>query len=197
MKNELNPDCRQFLRVISYNISAIEEAIDPIFPRMSPSPEDVFIKYIFDSMESAIYELQSKMPGYWKKQITEFLSGWNKSPDFDYHLTKLIKLKDDCLGEFTDNNSHNEDYTRVTWYGNKYKFTGQQSKVIRALWNEWENSNFGLSEKEIKVKIDSDAKRIRLTEIFKDKKSNTSHPALGCMIIKEKGCYKLAEKKPK
>jgi len=83
---------------------------------------------------------------------------------------------------------HNADFTAVNWFGKEYQFAlGFQSNIVKALWDEWERTGFGLHQGTICELIDSERESLRLDKVFRN------HPAFGKMIQKSgDGAYKLA-----
>lgn len=96
--------------------------------------------------------------------------------------------------------THSADFTEVKWYGGeKYEFAyGAQSRVVQALWEEWEKGELGLHQDTIGQKIGSRSERFRLRDIFRVEKDGkrTMHPAWGTVIVEVgKGRFRLAPEK--
>lgn len=84
---------------------------------------------------------------------------------------------------------HNADFTMVSWFGTEYQFAlGVQSSAVKALWEEWEKTNLGLSQQTICQSIDSERDNFRMNNAFRN------HSAMGTMIQTiGKGLYRLVK----
>jgi hypothetical protein len=87
--------------------------------------------------------------------------------------------------------THSEDFTSVNWYGELYSFSkGQQAEVVKLLWAEYEKGEHGLSAETLAEKLDSQAARFRVRDVFRRK--GAMHPAWGKTILQiAKGVYAL------
>ncbi len=99
------------------------------------------------------------------------------------HSVEAAALGRQCL--------HNSEFTWVRWYGVEYTFAkGQQSRVVQALWREWEDCDrrpgVGISQEKLGEVAGSSAERFELRSVFKD------HPAWRKMINRaSKGSFAL------
>jgi hypothetical protein len=133
------------------------------------------------------------------RQIMDFFSAENMTlPKIQYLVKRTIdalepikiKLKRQQTNDTTvPKNWHNEDFTRVLWYGTEYQFNKTQARCIKYLWD-----NKSATETSIGEMLDSAADVYRLKDTFRNK--NGYHCVWGKMIQSAgKGCFKL--NKPK
>lgn len=85
--------------------------------------------------------------------------------------------------------SHSPDFTSVTWFGVRHVFKpGQQTAVVKALWQAWESDNPTIGLHALAEMVDSDATTFRLDHVFR------GHIALRTMISTvHRGVYALTE----
>lgn len=91
--------------------------------------------------------------------------------------------------------SHSPDFTSVTWYGTAYRFSaGLQARVVELLWGAWKSGTPTVSQSAIGERLDSEANRFRLSEVFRGRRDGQPHPAFGTMIQSSgKGVYQLVD----
>jgi len=78
---------------------------------------------------------------------------------------------------------HSEDFTTVTWYGEKFTFNTTQAQCVALLWAEWKKdpkSNMALHQRTIRDWIQSSNANFRLSHVFRV--NGKAHPAWGRMI---------------
>ena len=89
---------------------------------------------------------------------------------------------------------HGPDFRSILWFGRKYSFTVNQSKIVSVLWNAWERGVPDVGDATLVSAIDSDDDfDPRLRDVFKTGKKN--HPAWGSMIVpgRTKGTHRLVK----
>ena len=94
-------------------------------------------------------------------------------------------------GKKKDKPTHSDDFTSVVWDGKKHTFNKSQALCIKALWENWEKGDLGLSETYIGGHVlESSAEKYRLIHTFRTK--GKVHPAWKTMIHAcGKGIFKL------
>jgi len=89
--------------------------------------------------------------------------------------------------------SHSDDFRSVRWFGTSYSFRDSEAKVLKVLWEQWENGTPEIGNRTALAKAGLDNER--LPDVFKCK--GKYHPAWGTMIVPgtTKGTVQLREPK--
>lgn len=113
---------------------------------------------------------------------------------------KATEMGRTALAIYDVTSTHSPDFTSVSWFGTRYSFTkGNQSQLVRVLWEAWENGGHSLSQETIGEKIGFNGSRFELSKTFRKRKKDDGyerHPAWGTMIQPDsKGSYRLVPPK--
>jgi hypothetical protein len=81
---------------------------------------------------------------------------------------------------------HNEDYTSCHRNGTDHAFSAEQARVMRVLWESWEDGTPVVRQEAALERAESEAGRLR--DVFRH------HPAWGTWVVSAgPGCFRLAD----
>ena len=77
--------------------------------------------------------------------------------------------RDDEEPEPKTNTRHSTDFRMVKWFGKEYSFSVNQAKVVRLLWENWENGTAEVGQETLLNEIDHEYPPDRLRNVFRDR----------------------------
>jgi len=147
-------------------------------------PDDTPLFHLASCIDNGMDALRAAWPGL----KGELQSLWNKLKTVAAQEEKPEPVALATVPDEPAKRTHSTDFTTAEWDGTKYTFSPLQADTVKALWQEYEKTGFGLHQNAIRESLDHERGNFRVPHVFR------KHPAYGVMIHScGRGKYRLGK----